>query len=236
MPDQSSVQGLTGVLALQVSWFTLSAAPTMVRVTDSLGGGSTSGFGDLPVSLAVEHDVSGAWSPDLGAALDLTLPTGSTQTGIGSGQTSSGVDVGVGVSPVDPLHIAVNASRDLSGGTTGLVTTGATWIGGEAAWSFAERWTSSLSLGGEVGSPDSATGLVGFGVRRELGGKLALAVDGAAGLTAASPKWLVSVSFGTAFNGFSPVGLTTTFGRFKRTFGASAARAANGVAHAHGRP
>src|SRR5512135_1165166 len=151
MPDHSSAQGLTGVFALQVSWFTVSAAPTMVRVTDSLGGTPTSGFGDLPVSLAVEHDVSGAWSPDLGAALDLTLPTGSTQTGIGSGQTSSGVDVGVGVSPVDPLHLSVNASRDLSGGTTGLVTTGATWIGGDVAWSFADRWNASASVGGEVG-------------------------------------------------------------------------------------
>jgi len=43
-------------------------------------------------------------------------------------------------------------------------------------------------------------------------------IDGSHGLTAASPRWILSVGVGTAFGGSSPVTPTTPLRRLKSTF------------------
>src|SRR6267143_906022 len=115
-----SERALSGALAYQPrAWLTFSVTPTFIRATDDSAGTSlsSSGVGDLPLGVAVEQELPGAWSPTLGVSLGVTLPTGSTQCGLGSGETGVGLDLGAGVS-MDPLHVTVGASRALSGLTS----------------------------------------------------------------------------------------------------------------------
>src|SRR2546422_10325518 len=107
-------RAVSGDLAYQPrAWLTFSITPTYIRATNDTNGASltSSGLGDLPLCVAVEQELPGPWSPDFAASLSVTLPTGSTQCGLGSGETSVGLDLGAGVSPGDPLHGSFGASR-----------------------------------------------------------------------------------------------------------------------------
>jgi len=83
------------------------------------------------------------------------------------------------------------------------------------------RWTGTASVGVDVGTVDSTqalTRVIGLGVRHTLARALMITVDGSHGLTAASPKWVLSVGVGTAFAGASPVAPTAPLRRIKSTF------------------
>src|SRR2546428_9049872 len=111
-------RAVSGDLAYQPrAWLTFSIPPTYIRATNDTNGTSltSSGLGDLPLGVAVEQELPGAWSPDFAASLSVTLPTGSTQCGLGSGETGVGPDLGAGAPPVDPLHGSFGASRALPG-------------------------------------------------------------------------------------------------------------------------
>src|SRR2546430_8762386 len=49
---------------------------------------------------------------------------------------------------------------------------------------------------------------VGGGVSHRLSSAAALTLDGSVGLTAGSPKWVISIGIGSVFAGTSPVGLS----------------------------
>jgi hypothetical protein len=219
-------RALSGALAYQPrAWLTFSVTPTFVRATDDSAGTrlSSTGLGDLPLGVAVQQDLPGDWSPNIGASLSVTLPTGSTRCGLGSGETGVGLDLGAGVSPLDPLHVSVGASRGLSGlsSQSALTAPKATSLSMDASVDLAERWTASLSFSGDFGQADSTQALsraLGFGASHSLGKRLAVTLDGSAGLTAGSPRWALSLGIGTTFSGISPVGASTPFRRLRRTF------------------
>jgi hypothetical protein len=225
LTDQRSEEALSGVLEYEPNpWLSLYAIPTVLHVSDNVNGRavSTSGLGDLPLVVAASYTSHTAGSPTAGAALVAVLPTGNAACGLGNGQTAAGMDLGVEVSP-GQAHLAVDASRSLSGvsAQSSLDAPKATTLHFEAGYDVAPRWTSTASVGVDVGS-DSTQALsrvIGAGVRHTLAHSLMVTIDGSHGLTAASPRWILSVGFGTAFGGSSPVTPTTPLRRMKTTFG-----------------
>src|SRR5712691_8666769 len=115
---QRSEQAVTGILQLQArSWLTLTATPSFVHVSDVASSKpvSSNGVGDLPLSADATYAFGAPGAPVLGAALTVVLPTGNTACGLGSGQTSFGLDIGGGASPSPRLHLAADASRSVGG-------------------------------------------------------------------------------------------------------------------------
>ncbi len=232
LTDQRSEQALTGVLQLEAgSWLSLSAVPSVVRVSDLVSGRSVSsnGPGDLPVAAAASHAFPTPGAPVVGAVLTVVLPTGNAACGLGSGETSFGLDVGAGASPHPQLHLSADASHSLGGlsAQSSLSAPHATSLRAEAGYDVSPRWRTGVSLGVDVGQADSTQPLsrvLGAGATRRLAGALALTLDGSVGLTSASPKWGVSLGLGTAFAGTSPVGLTSPLRRLKTTFGGGVSR------------
>src|SRR5947209_4164846 len=224
LTGQRSEQVVSGVLEYEPSsWLTLYAIPAILHVSDSTSRAtvSSSGLGDLPVVAAVSRTFATPWSPTLGAALVAVLPTGNASCGLGNGQTAGGMDLGVGMSP-GHAHLSVDASRSISGvsAQSSLSAPKATTLHVEAGYDVAPRWTWTASVGVDVGS-DSTQALsrvIGAGVRHTLAHSLMVTIDGSHGLTAASPRWILSVGVGTAFGGSSPVTPTTPLRRLKSTF------------------
>jgi len=223
---QRSEQAFTGVLQLQAaSWLSLSATPSFVHVSDIVSGRSVSsnGAGDLPLSADAFHAFPTPGSPVVAAALTVVFPTGNAACGLGSGQTSFGLDLGAGASPSPRLHVSADASRSISGlsAQSALSAPHATSLRGEADYDFSPRWTTSASLGVDVGQSDSTQALsrtLGAGITHRLTPTLTFTLDGSVGLTAASPKWALSVGIGKVFAGTSPVSLASPARRLKSTF------------------
>src|SRR5258708_16363264 len=166
------------------------------------------------------HTFAGTWSPTLGAALVATLPTGNATCGLGTGQTSWGMDAGVDVAPSEGLRLSASGSHGFSGlGTqSALSAPQATSLAFEAAYTVAPRWIVDGSVGGDVGHADSTqplTRTVGAGVSYAVAGPLAFTVDVGHGLLSSSPQWVVSLGIGTAFSGVSPVAPTSSLRRLK---------------------
>ena len=226
LTPQRSEQALTGVVQLQAApWLSLSATPSFVHVSDIVSGRSVSsnGMGDLPLSADASHSFATAGSPVLATALTVVFPTGNAACGLGSGETSFGLDLGAGVSPSPRLHLSADASRSISGlsAQSGLSAPHATSLRGEASYDVAPSWTTSVSLGADVGQSDSTQALsrtLGAGITHALAGTLTLTVDAGVGLSAASPKWALSVGIGRVFAGTSPVSLASPSRRLKSTF------------------
>jgi len=227
LSDVRSQSGLTAILQYQMGWLTLSAIPAYVHVSN--GTVSSTGLGDLPLVAGAAHTFGTMWSPTLGAALVATAPTGDAACGLGTGQTSWGMNAGVGVAPSDALRLSASASRGLSGlGTqSALSAPQATSLAFEAAYAVAPRWTIDGSVGGDVGHADSTQALartIGAGVTYAVAGPLELTVDMGHGLTSASPQWVVSVGIGTAFSGASPVAPTSSLRRLKTSVSGGVSR------------
>jgi len=223
-----SEQTLTAIVQLHPrSWLSVSAIPSLVRISDS--GVSHSGLGDLPLGVAADHRFPGAGSPVIGAALSGTLPTGNASCGLGSGEVGVGVDGGVAVSPSERWQLSAGASRGLGGAGTqsALSPPHATSLRLESSYGVTDRWTTGLAFGADVGSSDSTQPLgrvLGEGTSYRIAGNLALTVDASRGLTSASPRWVWSVGFGTAFVGASPVNPTSTLRRLRAGFGGGVKR------------
>lgn len=229
LTDARSEQALSGVLEYQVGSFSVYAMPAALHVstttTTSKGGTvstSSSGVGDLPVIAAASHTFPTPGAPTLGAALLVVLPTGNASCGLGNGQTAAGVDLGAGLSP-GRAHLSADVSRSVSGvsSQSTLNAPKATTLRFEAGYDPAPRWTWTASLGVDVGTADSTQALsrvIGVGVSHTLAGALMVTADGSHGLTSGSPKWVLSVGFGTAYGGNSPVAPTTPLRRIRTTF------------------
>ena len=225
LSDHRSEQALSGILEYEpTSWLSLYATPAVVHVSDDVSGRtvSSSGLADLPLVAAVSYTSATPWSPTLGAALTAVLPTGNASCGLGNGTAAAGMDVGVGLSP-GAAHLSADASRSLSGvsAQSSLNAPKATTLRFEAGYDVSPRWTGTASVGVDVGTVDSTqalTRVIGLGVRHTLARALMITVDGSHGLTAASPKWVLSVGVGTAFASASPVAPTAPLRRIKSTF------------------
>jgi hypothetical protein len=223
---QRSERALSGVLQLQATpWLSLSTVPSYVHVSDMVRGAavSSSGMGDVPLSAAASHAFPTAGAPTIAAALTIVLPTGNAACGLGSGTTSAGLDIGLGGSPDPKLHLSADASRSISHSSSQstLSAPRATSLLLGGGYDVASDWRADLSLGIDVGQVDSTQALsrvVGGGVSHRLSNALALTLDGSVGLTAGSPKWVLSVGLGSVFAGTSPVGLSAPLRRLKSSF------------------
>jgi hypothetical protein len=226
LSDQRAEQALTGVLMLQAApWLSLSATPSVVHVKDVVSGRavSSNGLGDLPLSAAAAHAFSTPGAPTIAAALTIVLPTGSAACGLGSGETSAGIDVGLGMSPNAKVHLSTDASRSVSHASSQstLSAPRATSLLLGGGYDLAPTWRADASLGFDVGQADSTQALsrvLGGGVTHRLGGGLALTLDGSVGLTSASPKWALTIGLGTVFAGASPAALTAPLKRLRTDF------------------
>jgi len=226
LTDQRSERALSGVLQWQAApWLSLSVLPSFVHVSDSTKAGSvsSSGIGDVPVSAAAVHAFPTAGAPTIAAALTIVLPTGNAACGLGNGVTSEGLDIGVGASPNAKLHLSADASRTLSNASSQstLSPPRATSLLLGGGYDVSARWRADVSLGIDVGQADSTQALsrvVGGGVSHRVGSSLALTLDASAGLTAGSPKWVISLGLGGVFAGTSPVGLSAPLRRLKSSF------------------
>jgi len=213
---------LTGLLQFQPRpWLTLGTAASLVRVTppDST---AFSGFGDLPVSLGLSKQFGGTASPSLGAAFQVSLPTGTRSAGIGSQSVGWAVDVGAGFAPRQSSYLFFNVGRELTPARPGFNrSVQSTSIGADASVDLSPRLDLSVALAADVARTDTIAPLtrtVGAGLGFRLGGALRVEVDGGLGLNNQSPTWLFSVGLGTAFAGVSPVGLNNPVERVKRAF------------------
>ena len=132
------------------------------------------------------------------------------------------MEVGAGLSPIDPLHLSVDASRSLSAVTlSSLDAQGSTWLDVDADVEFTSRLTGSASLGGDFGGVDTtpAAREVGVGARYTLRGPLALSVDVTHRLAGIAPTWGLAVTLGTASSGLSALNPSSPLWHQRQVFG-----------------
>jgi hypothetical protein len=230
---------LTGILQIQPKpWLTLGVAPTGARVAPP-DTAAYSGFGDLPVSLGLSKQWAGTATPAIGAAFQLTLPTGTTTGGIGSRDVGWAADVGAGFAPQPGTYLFLNAGQALTPARIGFArSVQSTSLGADGRVNLSDRISVTATLAADVARSDTIAPLtrtVGAGLGFGLGGAARLMVDGSVGLNDQSPRWQLSVGLGTAFAGLSPVGLGNSFERVKNAFGQSSAKV-RGSRIGRGRP
>jgi hypothetical protein len=232
LSDTTSLDAVGGLIEYRpLGWLTFGAAPTVVR--SKSGAVVTTGFGDLPLTAAASTDLGAAWGPQLAAAVILTVPTGNSACGLGSGETSAGMDLGVGISPADRVHLSVDASRSFSAITlSSLDAPQSTWLDLDADLDLTPRLTASGSLGGDFGGADTAGAPreVGAGARYALRGPLGVSVDVTHRLSGAAPMWGVSLTVGTAGGGLSPLNPNSPLRRQRQVFGGGV-----NAGHGHGK-
>lgn len=230
---QRSERAFSGTLQYQPKeWLSVDVTPAYLSAALDSGGVTytSTGIGDLPISASVSKGFDDAfWSPDLGLGLELTLPTGNTACGLGSGSAGLGLDLGAGFSPVDPLHLYLNASRSLSGLSTAssLDAPQATSLSLEASYQVTPRFSAGFSFGGDFGHADSTQALsrsIGGGASWSIKGPLAFSLGASHGLTTGSAKWALSLGFGTAFAGTNPVNPDTPARLLKHVFSGGVGR------------
>lgn len=233
--DGHAAEALKEILQFQAApWLVLSTEPSLVRATDTTGTSAQSGFADLPVAVGVSHAFeNAAWHPSLGLSGIVSLPTGDSATGLGTGKTELAADAAVGVAPRDGLDLRLGAWRGLtsgSGGGTGLTGTS---LEGEAGYDVGEHASVNVLYGAELGRSDStyAPGKsLGGGLTYALRGPLTMTVEGVHTLSGDGPRWGMSIGVGTAFAGISPVGATSPLSRMRGAF-AGRPSGAGGIGH-----
>lgn len=226
LSDTRSEQALATTFEYDpTSWLTFSVFPSGVRISETPAAGgrsvSRSGLTDIPVSASAAYTFPTGWSPSLGAGVTVTLPTGNALCGLGTGVTSVGVNAGIGIEPLDPLRLSIDASRSLTGNVSqsALIPAQSTWVSGDASVTLSDRWTTHVSYGTTFGVADSmAARELGGGLSYTIAAPLALTFDASHGLTHGSPRWVFSIGFGSAFTGISPVTPTAPLRRLRTTF------------------
>lgn len=213
-----SEQALSLLLQFRpVSWLSLSAAPGFGRTT--FGTLSSQGLTDMPLASAAQYSSPTLpWSPAFTGFLSTVLSTGQSGSTLGIGRTSVAAGAGLSVSPARHTYLSADASRPITTGTGN--GSADVWISRSLG-----GVTPSLGYSAEIGSADSAAVLarsVAGGIAFSIAYPITLAVDGSHGLSSSAPKWAVSVSFGTAFSGISPMSGGSIFGRLKNAFGSRA--------------
>lgn len=232
LPNGMSQSDLNGIIKVSPApWFAVTAVVSAVSVRQTVKGATatSSGIGDLPITASVATALHTAWSPELGAALDVTLPTGDPAAGLGTGTTGLAADLGVGVTPHPRLGLALGMSKELSGsaGTSALSASNTASLSAEGEYEFQPGWRGSLSFDGDVGTADSGQVLnrsIGLGLVHALHGDLALTLDAGHGLTSAAPGWAFAIGFGTVFGGNNPVSGAFSSKRLAHAFSSAVGR------------
>ena len=195
-----------GVIArwVPVRWLSLSATPTMARVsapaTSTTGAYSQSGFEDLPLEAAVSHGFGGSYEPTLSGSLGMSLPLGDSASGFGSGSLSSSVNVGLGLVPVHGVWMHLGAGRTL--GTLSAFSTSSSWGDMSAGTDVNDRVGVSGGFSTDLGSVDPAIGRstsLESGLSFHVADRSTLNVAASKGLSGAAPNWSLAIGFGTAF-------------------------------------
>ena len=243
LPNGTKQTDVNGIIKVAPApWFAVTAVVSAVSVSQTVKGvtATSAGVGDLPISASVVTALHSAWSPELGAALDVTLPTGDPNAGLGTGTTGFAADIGIGVTPHPRLGLALGMSKELSGsaGTSALSASNTASLSAEGEYEFHPGWRGSLSFDGDVGTPDSGQALnhsVGLGLVHALHGDLALTLDAGRGLTSTAPGWAFAIGFGTVFGGNNPVSGAFSSKRLAHAFSSAVGRG-QGQGHVGHRP
>lgn len=195
-----------GVIArwVPVRWLSLSATPTMARVsapaTSTTGAYSQSGFEDLPLEAALSHGFGGTHEPTLSGSLGMSLPLGDSASAFGSGSVSSSINVGLGLVPVHGVWMHLGAGRTL--GTLSAFSTSSSWGDLSAGTDVNDRVGVSGGFSTDLGSVDPAIGRstsLESGLSFHVAGRSTLNVAASKGLSGAAPNWSLAIGFGTAF-------------------------------------
>ena len=238
LPGSVSVQAISAAMDYRpFCWLSLQAVPSYVHAGAKSTTGrtlSSTGLTDLPLSAIISHEYKNLpWSPELAIGLELVLATGDTSQGLGSGQTSYGGQLGVGVSPVDRMSVDLSAWHPLHGtGVNSAVDApGATSVGLEVGYEINDQLEASMGYGSDFGKPDSGYALprsLAAGIVFKLAAPIAVTLNGARGLTSGAPSWLFSLGFGTTFAGINPLGSNNLLSRLQTSLG-------HGVNRGHGK-
>jgi hypothetical protein len=214
LSDLQREQALRAFAEINVaSWLSFSASPVYLRAqTDSAGVTySSRGFGDLGLAVGTGFGFAHApGAPDVWGSLEMTLPTGSTACGLGSGTTSYSLDAGGGLSVTDGWYASASMYAPMSGesGQSSLHAPHASSLSAGLSFQASDRVAVSSTIEVDVGTADSTQALsrvLGGGVNIKLAGPLALQFEGRAGLTSASPRWAFAIGLGTALGYTGPV-------------------------------
>ena len=189
-------------------WFSLSTSPSAVHaVTPPVNGTqsiSRSGVVDLPVSASLSHHFGGFLAPVLTGGLGITLPTGDSASGFGSGHAGSSVEIGVGLTPSDNCWLSLGAGHSLSSAASqSAFSSGTGWGDLSAGLSVSQRVSLEAGYDSDLGPLDDPTvgrsTSVGAGFEYAVHGSTMLNVGTAHGLSGSAPKWSIALGIGTAF-------------------------------------
>lgn len=191
-----------------VHWFSLSATPTGVHSTTPPVSGSKqvsrSGLVDLPVTATASHRFDSRVSPQLSGGVGISLPTGDTASGFGSGRFGTELEIGAGISPTDRTWLSVGAGRSMSSvGMQSAFTGAAGWGDVSAGCSLSERLSIDAGYDSDLGPVEDPT----VGRSTSMNAALGYVVHGATsvnlstshGLSGIAPRWSLAFGVGTAF-------------------------------------
>ena len=194
-----------------LEWLSLSAAPAVARTR--FDGQTTSGIRDLPISASASYALSSlALSPTLAAGLTESIGTADSASRLGFGRSVTSASAAMSLWPSEWLNVGVSAARPLT--TSNSVS----WLGVEGSLVFG-RVTTNVGMTSQFGSGDAGVPIsrsVTGGVAMSLAGPLALTLDATRGLTTGAPAWSVTLGFGTAFSGISPLDPSSALQRVKK--------------------
>lgn len=191
-----------------VHWFSLSATPTGVHSTTPPVSGSRqvsrSGLVDLPVAAAVSHRFDSRFAPQLTGGVGISLPTGDTASGFGSGKFSTELELGAGISPTDRTWLSVAAGRSMSGVAMQSAFTGASgWGDVSVGGSLTDRLSLDAGYDSDIGAVEDPTVGRSTSMNAALGyvvhGPTSVNVGASHGLSGAAPRWSLALGIGTAF-------------------------------------
>lgn len=213
---QEQALGATIQLA-PAHWLTLGASPTLLRISEGNGGPTRTGFADLPLFAGVTHTFAAPWSPTLGVAGVVSLPTGDASQGLGRGQSLVSAQGALALSPLAALTIRGGVGQLLRVGDSvphGVPTTA---LFGDAVLLASARTNLSvgyaLELRGQAPPAYEPARAINAALVHTLVGPIALGVSAGHTLRGAGPKWSFALGLGTVFAGLSPVGATSPSAR-----------------------
>lgn len=233
-PSGISQQGVSVVARVRVApGLAIGVTPAWghVNFPASLGGGSTSGFTDVPVELTYDHALPLRTSPVIGAAFAVTLPVGDTATGFGSGAVGYSISAGLGFSPAERVSVHAGAGRPLTdfsaqGALGGSATT---WGDLSVSWAANDRVSLDAGFDGDLAGADTTVGpsrALALGAAYTLRGPLSVNANILHGVSGAAANWSFTLGFGTDFAYLESLGSSSPM--------QSAAGGVGGQSHSHG--
>lgn len=190
-----------------VQWLSLSATPSWARVatprSGTIAATSRSGVTDLPLELAASHGFHTRFDPTVSASFGISLPTGDSAAGFGSGRLGYSASAGLGIVPTAGVWTHLGFGRSLSGiSPASAFGAGAGWADLSAGTGLADRLEGSAGFSTDVGTVDPAIGrssAISAGLSYSVSGPLTINAGAGHGLSGAAPSWTLSLGFGTAF-------------------------------------